>query len=142
MDLKLWTPLVDLDQEWRSIVDRYFHEGGESIPFRAPVNVQREDDALVVTLELPGIDPGLDLEVAIEDDVLVISGEKSESIETKEENRLMRERRFGRFARHVPLPEGVDAEAVAARYEKGVLTVRVPVSTVPSAGRRRIPVTS
>jgi HSP20 family protein len=142
MDLKMWTPLVDLDREWRSIVDRYLHEGGETLPFRAPVNVQREEGALVVTLEMPGIDPAEDVEVAIEDDVLVISGEKTETIETKEEDWLMKERRFGRFERHIPLPDGFDPEVVAATYDKGVLTVRVPVSTQPTAGRRQIPITS
>ena len=72
-------------------------------------------------------------------DTLRIRGQRKEEIEEGEGGRwLLRERRFGAFERTVSLPTQVDAEAAAADYRNGVLTVTLPKAEV--AKPKSIPV--
>jgi HSP20 family protein len=107
------------------------------------MDVDRNDGELIVSTELPGMDPEKDIEIVLDDDYLTIKGEKSEEKEVSEDERYMRERRFGKFLRRIPVPEGVSADKITADYAKGVLTVKVtlPEETVPSEPRK-IPVGS
>ena len=73
--------------------------------------------------------PGLqrkDIEVALQDGTLVISGErKAEKVEAEVE--VHRQERFhGKFQRAVTLPEPVAADKVQADYKDGILTVTLP----------------
>jgi HSP20 family molecular chaperone IbpA len=83
-----------------------------------------DGDTYVLRAEIPGIDPEKDIEVTVEHDMLTISGERRE--ETKDKNH--REFHYGAFRRTVSLPSGAKADEVTARYNDGVLEVRVPVS--------------
>lgn len=134
MKLELWRPLIDLEKEW----DALFHlprllDKDSEFPFRPSMDVARANGDMIVTAELPGIDPDKDLEITVDDDYLIIKGEKSEEKEQTEEDRYTHERRFGEFIRRIPVPEGVDAEKISADYVKGVLTVtvRLPEETTP-----------
>lgn len=135
MKLELWRPLIDLEKEWDSLfrVPRFVSEGFE-FPFRPSMDVARKDGELIVTAELPGIDPDNDVEITVDDDYLTITGEKSEEKEVSEEDRYMHERRYGKFVRRIPVPEGVSADEITANYAKGVLTVKVtlPEETKPA----------
>jgi HSP20 family protein len=86
--------------------------------------------------------PEEDVEILVEDEVLVVKGEKSVETKTDEKNRHIVERRFGSFERHIPLPEGADVESIVASYDKGVLTVRVPVHAVEPSAVKKIPVST
>lgn len=100
-----------------------------------------EDDELVVRAEMPGIDPERDVEITIDEGVLTISAERSQ--EEKEEKRQFRRRelRYGSFARRIPLPEGVDEDAISAQYENGILEVRAPMpQEAPGREARRVPI--
>ncbi|MGZ6040253.1 MAG: Hsp20/alpha crystallin family protein, partial [Phenylobacterium sp.] len=68
---------------------------------------------LEITVELPGISKD-DVKIAIEDDVLTISGEKRTQKETKEEDYRFSERTYGAFSRSIALPRTVDAEKIKA----------------------------
>lgn len=83
------------------------------------------DAGIELTVEVPGLKES-DIKVTVEDDMLVVSGEKTG--ETKEEGKTYRilERRYGSFRRAVKLPAGVDAKAVAATLKDGVLKVTAP----------------
>lgn len=144
MDLKIWSPFFDLEKDIRSMWDRFPSMLGEAREwaFRPTTDMTREDGNLVVTAELPGIDPDEDIEITIENDVLVIKGEKSEEKEIGEEDRYLRERHYGSFERRLPLPEGVDPESIEATYDKGVLTVTVPMPEVSVEKKRSIPITT
>jgi HSP20 family molecular chaperone IbpA len=141
--LELWKPFIDLEKEFdtvfrhrRSLIDK------EEFAFRPSMDVERNNGELIVSTELPGIDPEKDVEITLEDDYLTIKGEKSEEKETSEDDRYLRERRYGMFVRRIPLPEGVSAEEISADYSKGVLTVSVtmPEELEPTEPRK-IPVT-
>ena len=80
---------------------------------------------VVYSFDLPGIaEDQISLEV--KDDTLTISATRERSEETSEDGFYRYERRYGSFARAVGLPQGVDQDKIDARYENGVLEVRVP----------------
>jgi HSP20 family molecular chaperone IbpA len=135
MKLELWRPLIDMEKEWESMFrfPRFVSEGLE-MPFRPSMDVTRTDGELIVTAELPGMEPDKDVEITVDEDYLTIKGEKSEETEISEEDRYVHERRYGKFVRRVPVPEGVSADKITADYTNGVLTVRVtlPEETKPA----------
>ena len=87
----------------------------------------RPEDTIVAKLELPGIEPD-DVEVAVEDATLTVSGTREFESETNEENYHRVERRYGSFTRSIALPQTADVDRVGARFDKGVLTIEVPKS--------------
>jgi len=90
------------------------------------------DDRYVIRAELPGLDPENDIEVTVDGRILTIRAERRQ--QDKEPYRS--EFRYGSLARAVRLPAKVDAADVAARYDKGVLEVSVPVRVIkPEATR-------
>ncbi len=89
------------------------------------VDLQESDQDLLVTVDLPGVQQS-DVEVKVEGDTLIICGEKRSSNEQKQQNFHLMERSYGRFERAVPLPFSPNPEQAEARYEDGVLTVRLP----------------
>ena len=99
-------------------------------------------DSLVVTAELPGLSPK-DVNVNVADDVLTISGEKSEERKEGDEDSdyYLWERRYGSFNRSFTLPSAVDTDKIMAEFDNGVLTVRLPKSEKSRQKGRQIPVT-
>ena len=96
-------------------------EGG----FVPIADVLRRGDDLIVRAELPGIDPKQGVTVTVTDDELVISGERKQTSEDKKDHYYRSESRYGVFARHVPLPKGIDASDVESSYRNGILEVIV-----------------
>lgn len=95
----------------------------------APIRVEEFVDGktLVVRAELPGVDPGKDVEVTVTDGILKIRAERQEKEEHKDKDRFRSEFRYGSFSRSIPLPEGVKEEDIKASYADGVLEVRTPL---------------
>ena len=139
MELKLWKPFFDIDREWRAFDFPRLTAEMTGFAFRPSIDVEKTEDELVVTAELPGIDPD-NVEVTLDDDVLTIKGEKSEERETSEDDRYLRERTYGSFQRRIALPTGTSADKMTANYEKGVLTVRVMLPEEAKPEARHIPV--
>ena len=90
------------------------------------------DNRYVIRAELPGLDPGNDIEVTVEGRILIIRAERRQ----QDNGPCRSEFRYGSLARVVRLPATVDAADVTARYEKGVLEVSVPVRVVEPEGTR------
>jgi len=89
------------------------------------MDLSETPDALVLRADLPGLDPD-DVSIEIKDNVLTVSGERRSEQEEKQEGYHRIERSYGSFSRSLTLPRGVDAEAVEAEFDKGVLEVRIP----------------
>ena len=70
--------------------------------------------------------PGEYIEVRVEDDTLVLRGERKRDDEVEEKNAYRLERTFGAFTRRFTLPKTVDASRIDARYKDGVLQVTLP----------------
>jgi HSP20 family protein len=89
------------------------------------IDVSETEKEFEVGVELPGLDEK-DIDVRVSDDVLMISGEKRSERDEKRKNYHLSERVYGSFYRAIPLPSGVDADNIQARFSKGVLTVILP----------------
>jgi HSP20 family protein len=83
------------------------------------------DEHFVLKADLPGLSDE-DVHIDVADDVLTVSGERRSEHEDKRDGYLRVERSYGSFRRSLTLPEGVDADAVSASFERGVLEVRIP----------------
>lgn len=102
--------------------------GNENITtsFLPNADVSEDDKRIVVTVELPGIDPK-DIDVTLENGVLSISGETTEEREsTTDKTWHRRECSYGSFSRQFALPEHIDEDGVACKAKNGTLTVTVP----------------
>ena len=82
-------------------------------------------DHFVLRADLPGLSEQ-DVNIELEDNVLTVSGERKAEHEERKEGYYRVERASGSFSRSLTLPEGVDASAVTAHFDKGVLEVRIP----------------
>jgi HSP20 family protein len=89
------------------------------------MDLMEADDHFVLHADLPGLGDD-DVSIEIQDNTLTISGERKSEHEERQRGWYRLERSFGRFSRSLSLPEGVDADAVSAEFDKGVLEVRIP----------------
>lgn len=110
-------------------LDRSFNgtETMESGAFVPPMDVAETNDEVICHLEVPGISRD-DLEIRVEGNVLIVSGEKKMRQEHTEKEGGFRsvERRYGRFERSFALPRTVNAANVRASYDNGILTIVLP----------------
>jgi HSP20 family protein len=86
--------------------------------------VETEND-FVLRADLPGLSEQ-DVNIELEDNVLTISGERKAEHEERKEGYYRVERSSGSFRRSLTLPDGVEPESVSAKFDRGVLEVRVP----------------
>ena len=91
------------------------------------IEVSETDKEVMVTAELPGIDPSK-VDVSLVDDVLTIRGEKEQRKQSPEKERdyHLSERSYGTFARYLRLPFRADPGKIQASFKDGVLTVVIP----------------
>ncbi len=89
------------------------------------MDVAETDKEIEITAELPGLEEK-DVQINVADNVLTIRGEKKAEKEQKDKNYRLVERSYGSFERSLELPEGVNADAIKASIDKGVLKVVVP----------------
>lgn len=100
--------------------------GGTSTPAWAPaVDISERKDAYVVSVEIPGVRLD-DLEIAFQDGLLTIQGERSLPKDSADEQTHLIERRYGLFRRSITLPQHVMADKIEASFEDGVLWVIMP----------------
>ncbi len=87
--------------------------------------VIERDDALVVRIEVPGMEP-TELDVQVRDDHLIVTGEKRVQRDDTRGRYHVLECAYGHFARLVALPVTVDDARAEAKYRNGVLRVTLP----------------
>lgn len=93
-----------------------------------------------ISIELPGMDVG-DIDLKVEGDVLMVSGEKRDEREETDRNYYLVERSYGAFRRAFRLPEDVDRDRIAAEFSKGVLEINMPRAAGAEKDVRRIQIT-
>jgi HSP20 family protein len=103
------------------------------------VEVFERGNNLVVRADLPGLSRE-NVDVELDDDALIIRGERRSDVEDDEEGFYRSERSYGSFYRAIPLPEGIDASACNATFRDGVLEVTLPKPPQQSSRTRRIDV--
>lgn len=89
------------------------------------MDLVEEQEHYVLRADLPGMGED-DVNIELDGDVLSISGERPEESRTEHEGYHRMERSKGSFSRSLTLPEGIDAEAISASFDNGVLEVRIP----------------
>jgi HSP20 family protein len=77
-----------------------------------------------------------DINVDIEDDQIIIQGERRDERESNEQGFYHTERSYGSFYRSIPLPQGIDAEVANASFNNGVLEITMPKPERKQRGRR------
>lgn len=146
MALVRWQPANDF-ASLQSDVNRLF-----STFFESPGNGSRRgsswipamdlverDDHFALTADLPGLVES-DVSVEVEDRTLTISGERKFERADSGENYYRLERATGDFTRSLLLPEGVDPDQITARFDSGVLELKIPKPETPEPKRVAIQV--
>jgi HSP20 family protein len=134
MALVRWEPLREmatLQNEMNRLFGSFFDTpttAGNGVGLRRwmpAMDLVETDEHFVLRADLPGLTDS-DVNIELEDRVLTISGERKAEHEEKREGFYRVERATGSFSRSLTLPEGVDADAITATFDKGVLEVRIP----------------
>jgi HSP20 family protein len=120
--LRPLTRLAELPTTWAPRVD-VFEKNGE----------------IVVKAELPGVTKD-DVKVSIEDEALLIEGERHAEKEVKEQDYYRMERAYGSFYRRLPMPTGITADQIKASFADGVLEVRIPKPAQAKPEAHQIPI--
>ncbi len=132
MALVRWDPARELDSlqsDMNRLFDGFFgsRSGNSSGKPRwiPAMDLVESGEHLVLRADLPGLGED-DVEIEVKDNVLTISGERTSNHEDEGEGFHRVERAYGRFSRTLTLPRGVDADAVSASFDRGVLEIRIP----------------
>jgi HSP20 family protein len=130
MALVRWEPMRELNAlqgEMNRLFNSFFDEGngGQGRRWAPAVDVLERDDSLVLKADLPGLSED-DVQIEVRDNVLTIAGERKAEHEERQNGYYRVERSFGRFSRALQLPDGIDADRIAAAFDKGVLEVTIP----------------
>src|SRR6266699_3834624 len=129
--LTRWEPfrgVVTLQDHINRLFEDLVGRGGEESLLAAwspAVDVYETEHELVVKADLPEVDPK-DLDIRVENNILTIRGERKFEKNVNQENYLRVERAYGSFARSFTLANTVNAEAIKADYQNGVLTLTIP----------------
>jgi len=111
--------------------------GTWSQPAPMPIDAYRSGDALVIAFDLPGVSPDA-IDIDVERNVLTVKAERRPLDLDGDAQVQLSERPLGVFSRQLFLGEALDTDRIDARYDDGVLTLRIPVAE--QAKPRRIPV--
>jgi HSP20 family protein len=111
-------------------------EAGATIAWTPTVEISEQDGKYRILAELPGLSPD-DVRVEVEDDALVLQGERQVEREGTEGGMRRSERQFGFFYRRIPLPEGANPEQAKAKFHDGILEITIPAPD-RQAKRRQI----
>jgi HSP20 family protein len=120
--------LVDMSREMDRLVNTVWADTAErAVQLAMPAEVVETEDEVRFDIEMPGFRLE-DIELTLENNVLTITGEKkfAGGEERKESDFRLFERRYGRYQRSFTVPPTVRGDNCQARYESGVLTIRLP----------------
>ncbi len=129
--------------DWHPIRWLREHLGGtkeslDPFPLHSPdLDVVEGGSTFMVRANVPGLGAE-DLDVSVCGNRLVVRGQAARDREEKGEDFFYTEHTFGGFVRAIVLPDSVDATAVGARLDRGVLTIEVPY--LPGKAPRAIPI--
>jgi HSP20 family protein len=86
------------------------------------VDLSETVDKIIIKAEIPGVDPK-DINISIQDNILLVNGEKREEKEETGKSFYRIERHYGSFSRTIDLPSSVDPDKINAEYKNGVLEI-------------------
>jgi HSP20 family protein len=145
MALLRWEPareINSLQQEMNRLFNTFFEAPAPGSGIRRWVpamDLVETDDHFVLRADLPGLSRE-DVDLALDDNVLTLSGERKVEHEGRTGGYYRVERAAGSFSRSLTLPEGVEGDAITATFDKGVLEVRIPKPEQPKRRKLQIDV--
>lgn len=136
--LSRWAPL-DMDRDL-SDVRRVFGEFGSALmdqrgrSWLPALDIISRQSEIELRLDMPGVDVETNVDIEVNDGILTISGERHQTeVDQERETWMRRESTHGSFSRSISLPQGVDATAIRATYDQGVLKVVIPLPEKPKS---------
>jgi HSP20 family protein len=103
--------------------NRNFSSTNTTLP---AVNIKEDNEGFEVEMSAPGFDKK-DFKIELNNNLLTISSEKKNENETKEGQQFnRREFSYQSFSRSFTLPQIVEGEKIAAKYENGILNISIP----------------
>ena len=133
MTIVRWEPLRELNS-LQSEMNRLFNtvfdqpsgtSGTVMRRWMPAMDLAESSDHFVLRADLPGMSED-DVSIEFEDGTLTVSGERKAEHEEENQGFHRVERSFGAFSRSLTLPQGIDADAVTASFDRGVLEIRIP----------------
>ena len=128
----------EMDKLWESVMAGRFPRLA-SVHSMPALDVLERDGKIIVRADLPGLSED-EVTVEVDADGVLISGEKRDERELKEENYFRSERTRGKFIRRISLPARADIENASAVFRNGVLEIEMPMRPEPE--KKRIDVRS
>jgi HSP20 family protein len=134
MTLVRWEPVRELhglQSEMNRLFSSFFEpangngNGNGARRWTPAMDLVETEDHFVLRADLPGLGED-DVKIEVAENVLTVSGERRYEHEARKEGFYRLERGTGAFSRSLTLPDGVDADAIAASFDRGVLEVRIP----------------
>lgn len=144
MAIRWWDPMTDLLQTHRMmdhVFEQFLGSGGsasmdageaETRTYYLPLDILETEEAYVLTAAVPGFNPE-QVEVGYQDGVLSIQAQAEPSVPAG--RWIRRERAHGNLVRRLELPQQIQADAISASFESGLLTVTVPKAAKPQPVR-------
>lgn len=103
------------------------------------VDISEDEHAIFIEADIPGIKKE-DVKLSMEDDVLSITAERSQSEEEKQKGYHRVERSWGSLSRSFTLGDNIDTDKIEATYDNGVLKIMIPKVEVKPKTGKEIPV--
>ena len=132
MTVVRWNPFSEmnlLQNQMNRLFDNALHgwsdDASGTTQWTPPADIYETADELVVTLDLPGVDPKM-IDLSVENNVLTIRGERQFEDKQNKDNFHRIERSYGAFARSFTLSTLVNADKIRASYKNGVLCINLP----------------
>lgn len=131
MALVRWEPIREvssIQNEVNRLFDSFFDAPrADRGPRRwvPAMDLVESGDHYVLRADLPGLTED-DVKIELDERTLTVSGERKRATESEQDGVHRVERAYGSFSRSLTLPAGVDADAISARFDRGVLEVKVP----------------
>jgi len=142
-DRQEWAPreiLELLDNFWRdAFAPNLWGNGSDILNFPA-INVSEDEKNINVKAELPGME-AKDVDISLQDNNLILKGEKKFEDEENKKNYYRIERSYGQFYRTIPLSAQVDENNVKAKMNNGILEITLPKKE-PATGAKKIEIES
>lgn len=126
----------DLRNVFEDFFNDSFSPGFYSAGNPVKADIRETEKEYIIDAEIPGIKKE-DIKLDLKDDTLTIAVEHNEEVKEDSENYIRRERKYGSFSRSFYV-ENVKQDEVSAKYDNGILTIKLPKDDNKKSGGNRI----
>jgi HSP20 family protein len=105
--------------------------------FSPSLDLIEKENEFILNLEVPGIEKN-GIEIEIDDNILVIKGEKKQKVEEKDEDFYICERSYGAFRRELRIFDNCEKNKIEADYKDGILSIKLPKKEIKEKEKRKV----